>query len=102
MVERKAFLANAKHHFVHPNVKDKIVVPITKEMEIIMSIQIFLISHMNSDYRENSGKKKLFSQIQNVNIVYPNVENMIELPIRKRMGIIMSIKVCLISRMNFD
>ena len=47
-------------------------------------------------------ERKLFLQIQCINIAYPNVGNMIALLITKRMEIIMGIKVCLISRMNFD
>ena len=34
-----------------------IVVPITKRVEIVMSIQVCLISQMNFDYEENGGKK---------------------------------------------
>ena len=34
-----------------------IVVPITKRMEIIRSIQVCLISWMNFDYKENGRKK---------------------------------------------
>ena len=45
---------------------------------------------------------KLFVQIRSINIMYPNVENLIVVLIRKRMEIIMSIRVCLISRKNFD
>ena len=33
------------------------VVPITKRMEIIMSIHACLIPRMNFDYKENGGKK---------------------------------------------
>ena len=33
------------------------MVPITKGMEIIMRIQVFLISWMIFDYKENSGRK---------------------------------------------
>ena len=47
-------------------------------------------------------EKKLFLEIQSINIVYPNMENLIVMPITKRMEIVMSIQVCLISRMNFD
>ena len=36
-----------------------IVMPITKRMEIIMSIDVCLISRMNFDYTE-SGRKKAF------------------------------------------
>ena len=37
---------------MHPNEGNMIVVPITKSMEIIMSIQVYLISQMNFDYKE--------------------------------------------------
>ena len=47
-------------------------------------------------------EKKLFLHIQSINILHPNVENMIVMPITKRMEIISSIQVCLISRVNFD
>ena len=57
---------------------------------------------MNFDYEENGEKEKLFLQIESDNIVYPSVENKIVVPITKAMEIILSIQVCLISRMNFD
>ena len=44
---------------------------------------------------------KLFLLIQGINIVYPNVESMIVVPMTKGMEIITSIEVSLISRMNF-
>ena len=47
-------------------------------------------------------ERKLFLQIQSSNIVYLNVENMIVVPITKRMKIVMSIQVCIISQMNVD
>ena len=34
-----------------------IAMPITKRMEIVMAIQVCLISSMNLDYKENDGKK---------------------------------------------
>ena len=71
--------------FVHPNEENIIVVPIRKRMEIITSIQVWLISQINIDYKENGGEKKLPLQIQSINIVYPNVENMIAVPITRRM-----------------
>ena len=73
-----------------------IVVPITKRMEIIMSIQVCLISGLNFECKENV-KAKLFLQIQSVNIVYPNVETMTVVPKTKRMEIIVSIQAYLIS-----
>ena len=66
-----------------------------------MSFQVCLISGMNFDYEEN-GEKKALLQFQSINIMYPNMRNMIVMPITKRTEIIMSIQVCLISWMNFD
>ena len=37
--------------------ENKIVVPITKEMPIMISVQVCLISRINFDYAENGGKK---------------------------------------------
>ena len=48
------------------------------------------------------AERKIFLQIQSINITYPNVENMIALPATKRMEIFMGIKVYPISRINFD
>ena len=47
-------------------------------------------------------ERKLFLKIRSIKIVYPNVENMIVVPITKRKKIIMYIHVCLISWTNFD
>ena len=57
MVERKLFLQIQSINIMHPNVKKIIVVPITKRIDIIMSIQVCLISRGNFDYKENGGKK---------------------------------------------
>ena len=93
MVERKAFLANPKKQCLVSNEENMIVVPITKRTEIVTSIQVCIISWMNFDYKENGGKKKLFLQIQSINIIHPKRENMILVPITKRMEIITSIQV---------
>ena len=45
---------------MYPNEESMTVVPITKRMEIIVSIQVCLISWMNLDFEENGGKKKAF------------------------------------------
>ena len=42
---------------MYPNVENMIVVPIRKRIEIILSIQGYLISWMNFDYKENDKKK---------------------------------------------
>ena len=44
---------------MYPNVENMILVPITKGIEIITSIQVYLISWMNFDYEKNGGKKAL-------------------------------------------
>ena len=44
---------------MYPNVQNMIVVPVTKRIEIIMGIQVCLISWMNFDYKEN-GETKSF------------------------------------------
>ena len=53
----KAFLANPKHQNRVSQNGEHDLVPITKRMEIIMSIQVCLISRMNFHYKENGGKK---------------------------------------------
>ena len=42
---------------MYPNDVNMTIVPITKRIEIIISVQIRLISWMNIDYKENGGKK---------------------------------------------
>ena len=42
---------------MYPNEEKIIVVPITKRMEIVMGIQLCLVSWMNFDCKENGGKK---------------------------------------------
>ena len=70
-----------------------IVMPIGKRMEITISIQVCLISRMNTNYKENGGKKSFSCKPKAINIVYPKGENMIVVSITKRMEIIMSIQV---------
>ena len=47
-------------------------------------------------------ERKTLPKIQSIKILYPNVENMIVVPITKRMDVVMSTQVCLISWINFD
>ena len=56
-MEKKAFLQIQSINIVYPTVENMIVVPITKIMEIMMSIQVCLISRININYEENGGKK---------------------------------------------
>ena len=57
MEERKLFLQIKGINIMYPNVEYMIVVPITKRMEVIMGIQVYPISGMNFNYKENGGKK---------------------------------------------
>ena len=93
---KKAFFAKPKRQY-HVSQRDEHDwTGNNKIMEIITSIQVFLISRMNINYKENGGKKPFF-QIKSINIVYPSAENMIVVPITKRMEIIIDIQVFLIS-----
>ena len=59
------------------------------------------MSRVSFDYMENDGKKAFLAN-QSINMVYPNEENVILMPITKRIRIIRGIQVCLISRMNIN
>ena len=72
---------------MYPNAENMIVGPITKRMEIVMSIQVCLISQINFDYKENGGKESFFFQIQSIYIMYPIEGNMIVVPKIKKMEI---------------
>ena len=98
MVERKLFLPNQSINIMFPNEENMIVVPTNKKIKIITSIQLCLVPQLNINYKECGGKISFFLQIHSIYIVYPNVENMIVVPITKILEIIMSIQVCLISR----
>ena len=101
MVDRKFFLQIQSNNIMYPKAENMIIVPIRKRREIIMSIQVYLISRMNFDYKENDRNKAFLANPKH-NIMYPNVANMIVVLISNRKGIIMSIQVCHISRMNLD
>ena len=58
MVKRKAFLANPKRQYLVFQCGEHDCSPHTKRMEIIMGIQVWLISRMNIKYNENGGKKR--------------------------------------------
>ena len=57
MAERKAFLANQSVNIMHPNEENIIVVPITKKIEIILSIDVCPILRVNINNKDNGGKK---------------------------------------------
>ena len=46
---------------MYPNEENIIVQPITKRMEIVMSIQVCPISWMNFDCEKNGGKKAILA-----------------------------------------
>ena len=100
-MKRKDFLANPKHQYRVSRYGEHDCNEIIKRMEIVMGIQVCLILWMDFDYQKNSGKKAFLANPKH-QFMHPNVENMIVMPIKKRMETIMSIQVCLISRTNFD
>ena len=99
MAERKLFMQIQGSNIMYPNLENMIVMLITKVMEIAMSIHVCLISWMNF-IMWKIVERKLFLQIQSINIVYLNAKNMIVIHITKRIEIVMSICVCLILRIN--
>ena len=54
---KKASFANPKHQYCVSQYKEHDCPTDEKRMEIIMGIQVSLISRMNFDYKENDGKK---------------------------------------------
>ena len=61
MWRERLFLGIQSINFVYPNMENMIVVPITKIMEIVMSIHVHLISRMNFNYTESGVKKAFFA-----------------------------------------
>ena len=59
------FLQIQSINIMYPNVKNTIVVPTTKRMEIIIRIQVCLISWMNFDSMKNGRKKALLANPNN-------------------------------------
>ena len=101
MVERKLFFQIRSINIASPNVENMIVVPITKRIKIVMSIQVSLISRMDFDYEENGAKKALLANPKHPYCVPYYGEHDCNAK-NKRMEIVMGIQVCLIPWMNFD
>ena len=57
VVEKKLLLQIQSINVMYPNEENTNVVPITKGVEIIMSIQVCLTSSMNINFKKNGGKK---------------------------------------------
>ena len=75
MVERKHFLQIRRINIAYPNVENIIVVPTTKRLDIIMSIQVCLTSRMNFDYNENGGKKAFLANPKHQHHLSQRVEH---------------------------
>ena len=102
MMERKAFFEIPKHEYYVPQCGEHDCSANNKKNGDYYGDPS--LSHF-MDERRLQGKwwnENLFLQIQSIDIVHPNVENMIIVPITKRMKVIVGIQICLVSRINFD
>ena len=81
MAKRKAFLVNLKHQYRVSQWGKYDCTAYNKKMEIITSIKVSPISW--TLIQGKWWKEKLFLKIQSINIMYPNVENMIAEPHQK-------------------
>ena len=68
--------------------ENMIVVPITKKMEIIMSIQVCLISGMNINYKENGGKKRFSCKSKASISCIPVRKTWLSCPLTKKMRLL--------------
>ena len=64
MVERKLFLQIQSINDVYPIKENMIAMLITKRMEILMGIQLCLISWMNFDCIKNEGKEACLASLK--------------------------------------
>ena len=64
MLERKLFLQIQSINIMYPKVQNVIGMPLTKRMKIMLSIQVYLISQMNFDYKENDRKKAFLPNLK--------------------------------------
>ena len=87
MVERKAFLANPSINIVSLIVENMIAKQITKRTEIVMGIQVCLISLMNFDYKEIGGKRAFLTN-QKHQYHVSQCENKIVMPITKEWSLL--------------
>ena len=78
------------------------VVPIMKRMVIIMTIQVYLISRKNFDYKENGRKKAFLANPRQQYRASHCGEHNCHANNKKKIETVMSIQVCLISWMNID
>ena len=73
-----------------------------KWVEIVMRIQVYLISHINFHYKEHGWTKSFSSQNQSINIIYPMWRTWLQCLITKRIEVIIRTQVWLIWWINFD
>ena len=98
-MNEKLFLQIRSINIVYPNKENMIAVSITKIMEIIISIQICLISRINFDYMENGGKKSFsFKSIASISCI----PIWTVVPITNRIETVISIQIYPISWMNIN
>ena len=86
---------------MYPNEENIIVMPITKRMDIVISIQVCFISRRSFDYIENGGKKALLANPKPQHRVSQCGERDCHAN-NKKNGDYYKYQVCLLSRMNFD
>ena len=102
-MREKLFLEIQSINIMYPNVENLVVVPKMKRMEIIMSIQVCLISRMNINYSKNGGNKSFSCQtktsIPSISLTKHDCNAHSQ---KKKIKIIRRIQVCLIWRLNFD
>ena len=102
-MEKIFFLAKTKHQYHISQWEEHVYDGLSpKGMEIIMGTSFVSFWGINLYFKENNTKN-FFLRNQNINIVYPNEENMSMVPkSQNKRKIVKSIHVCLIWWTNFD
>ena len=95
-VEIKAFLSKSKHQYRVSQCEEHDCRAYDKKMEIITSIQACLISWMNTNYKENGGKKSFSCQTKESISCIPIKRTCLWWQITKEAETIIGIHVCLI------
>ena len=78
---------------MYPNEENMIAVCNNKKNKDYQEYQVYLVSQMNFDYNEYSGKKSISCQTKESISCIPMRRTYLECAIAKRMVIIMSIQV---------
>ena len=102
MVEGKAFLAIPKHQYRVIQCGEHDYSATNKMNGINTSIQVCIIPWMNFDYKDNGWKKSFSCKSKASMLCIPIWRTWLQCPLTKRIEIIASIQVCLISQINFD